>query len=156
MYRRSDETRLRGLLAILRYRLSLLLFYCVTIALTFIVQYLAGQNLIYARYTVLLMSFFLVVILFFDGVRLHAGGARCVNCRSMRPRGNCRLTDALQADYIKALAELSAAYDGLKARLNAAHGETLEYYTPWVHQIKRPSPRSPCFSPIWKAARRAL
>ena len=95
--------------------------------------------MIYARYTVLLMSFFLAIILFCDWIRF-AHRRRALRELSLYapPRELPSPTDALQADYIRALGELAAAYDGLKARLNAAHGETLEYYTLWVHQIKTP------------------
>lgn len=135
----KPESRLSGLLAFLRYRLSTLLFYGIAVVLTFVIQFLAGQNMIYARYTVLLMSFFLAIILLCDGVRF-AHRRRALRELSLYapPRELPSPTDALQADYIQALAELAAAYDGLKARLNAAHGETLEYYTLWVHQIKTP------------------
>lgn len=137
--RRGDENRLCGLLAFLRYRVSLLLFYCIAAGLTFVVQFLAGQNLLYARYTVLLMSFFLAAILLFDGVRFIRR-RRALRELSLYapPRELPSPSDALQSDYIRALTELAAAYDGLKARLNAAHGETLEYFTLWVHQIKTP------------------
>lgn len=137
--RPGDENMLRSLLAFLRYRLSLLLFFGLAAGLTFVIQFLAGQNLIYARYTVLLMSFFLAIILFCDGFRF-ARRRRALRELSLYapPRELPSPTDALQADYILALSELAAAYDGLKSRLNAAHGETLEYYTLWVHQIKTP------------------
>lgn len=137
--RPDDENMLRSLPAFLRYRLSLLLFYGLAAGLTFVIQFLAGQNLIYARYTVLLMSFFLAIILFCDGFRFTRR-RRALRELSLYapPRELPSPTDALQADYIRALSELAAAYDGLKSRLNAAHGETLEYYTLWVHQIKTP------------------
>ena len=132
---------MNDLLAFLRYRLSLLLFYFAAAAATFLVQYLAGQNMIYARYTVLLMSFFLFILLLLDGARFYrrkralkelAAGLFSIQRELPAP------LDALQAEYGSMLTELGAAYDSLRARMGAARGESLEYYTLWVHQIKTP------------------
>lgn len=129
------------LLSYLKYRLTLLIFYAVAVILTLTVQYLAGQEMIFARYTVLLLTFFLLLILLIDGTRfmrqrqaLEALGATLFSAARELPEAE----NALEADYIQRLQELGGAYDAIKKRLASAHTDSLEYYTLWIHQIKTP------------------
>jgi signal transduction histidine kinase len=94
-----------------------------------------------ARYTVLLLSFFLLLILLADGARfmrrrraLQSLSAELFNATRPLPEPK----DALEADYVRLVADLGHKHDALKSRLAAAHGDSLEYYTLWVHQIKTP------------------
>jgi signal transduction histidine kinase len=104
-------------------------------------MYLANQDMLYARYIVLLISFFFVLIMIVDGVRFIrrrrilrglATGLYSTNRALPEP------ANALEADYSSLLQDLSLAYDGLKAQLFTARSDSLEYYTLWVHQIKTP------------------
>jgi len=129
------------LLSYLRYRLALIIFYVVTMILVLTVSSLAGQNMVYARYTVLLSSFFLLIIMLADGTRymrqrrrLEALSAELYHVTRELPEP----MNALEADYIRLLGDLGHAYDVLQKRLEAARNDSLEYYTLWVHQIKTP------------------
>ncbi len=129
------------LLSYLKYRLPLVIFYAITVVLTLTVQYLANQEMSYARYTVLLLTFFWLLILFIDGSRymrrrnaLKALGAELYHAsRELPAPGN-----ALEADYVSLLGDLGHAYDVLKRREETAQRDSLDYYTLWVHQIKTP------------------
>ncbi len=129
------------LLSYLKYRLPLLIFYILAVLLVIIVQYLANQDMVYARYTVVLLSFFLLIILLIDGSRfmrrlraLKALAATLLSAARELPEPS----NALEADYVRLLQELGCAYDTIKKRFAAAHSDSLEYYTLWVHQIKTP------------------
>ncbi|MEL7610221.1 MAG: sensor histidine kinase [Bacillota bacterium] len=129
------------LLSFLRYRLTLLLFYVIAVVTVLGVSYLADQDGLIARYIVLLLSFFLAVILLVDGIRflrrkraLEELSCELFNATRPLPAPN----NALEADYIQMIHALGSAYDALNRQLFAAHSETLEYYTLWVHQIKTP------------------
>ncbi len=129
------------LFAYLKYRLALIVFYLIAVAVTLAVQYLANQDLGLARYTVLLLSFFLLLILLADGVRFMRR-RRVLQTLSAELYSTVRTLpepkDALEADYVRLITDLGTAYDTLKRRLTAAYGDSLEYYTLWVHQIKTP------------------
>lgn len=129
------------ILSYLKYRLQLILFYAVAVAITLAVQYLANQEMLYARYTVLLMSFFLLVILLIDGARYlrRLKAVRSLSERITRAVNELpQPANALEAGYTELIEELSVAYDSTKKRLSAAQNGSLEYYTLWVHQIKTP------------------
>jgi len=125
----------------LRYRLPLILFYSIAVVLIPLVQYLGNQDMIYARYTVILLSFALLIILLIDGARylqrrraLEALSSELYDATRHLPEPS----NALEADYIRLLAELGHAYDAVRRRLETAQNDSLEYYTLWVHQIKTP------------------
>ncbi len=129
------------LLSYLKYRFTLLLFFFLAAALTLLVQFLANQSMVYAGYTVGLMGFFLVLILFIDGTRymrhrriLEGLSATLCNASRELPEPS----DALEADYVRCLQKLGSAYDTIKQQLDTTHNDSLEYYTLWVHQIKTP------------------
>lgn len=129
------------LLAYLRSRRVLLLFFGIAVATTLVLQQLAGQDMTVARYAVVLQSFALVLILLVDGARfvrrrraVAALAAEALDTTRTLPEPG----DALEADYVRLLADLGSAYDELKRRLACVHGDSLEYYTLWVHQIKTP------------------
>jgi signal transduction histidine kinase len=129
------------LFSYLKYRLSLLLLYAIAVILILAVQFLANQEMVYARYTVLLLTFFLILILLFDGSRymrrrlaLKALSAELYHATRELPAPY----NALEADYVRLLQDLGYAYDAHKKRLETARSDSLEYYTLWVHQIKTP------------------
>ncbi len=129
------------LISYLKYRLPLVVFYAVAVVLTLAVQYLAGQEMVYARYTVLLLTFFFLLILVIDGTRymrhrniLKALAAELYHASRELPIPG----DALEADYVSLLNDLGRAYDVLKKREETAQRDSLDYYTLWVHQIKTP------------------
>jgi signal transduction histidine kinase len=129
------------LLSYLKYRFTLMLFFLIAAALTLLIQFLANQSMVYAWYTVGLMSFFLLLILFVDGARyfrhrhiLSALSATLYHTTRELPEPS----DALEADYVRCLQELGSAYDAIKKQLSSSHNDSLEYYTLWVHQIKTP------------------
>lgn len=129
------------LLAYLKYRLTLIIFYLIAVVAVLVIQYLANQDMVLARYTVLLLSFFLLLIMLVDGIRFmrHRRMLRALSAelyhtaRELPEPGN-----ALEADYIRLLHDLGRGYDALKKQLSAARNDSLEYYTLWVHQIKTP------------------
>ena len=129
------------LLSYLKYRLVLIIFYIVAVMLVLTVSSLAGQDMVYARYTVLLLSFFLLIIVLVDGMRymrqrrrLEALSAELYHATRELPEP----PNALEADYIRLLGDLGYAYDAVRKRLETAQNDSLEYYTLWVHQIKTP------------------
>lgn len=129
------------LLSYLKYRRALLLFFLITAVLTLLIQFLANQSMMYAWYTVGLMSFFLFLIMFIDGTRymrhrriLEGLPATLYNASRELPEPS----NALEADYVRGLSELGNAYDTIKKQLSTAHSDSLDYYTLWVHQIKTP------------------
>jgi signal transduction histidine kinase len=129
------------LLSYLKYRLPLLIFYVISAAIVLAVMYLANQDMIYARYAVLLISFFLFIILLVDGIQF-ARRKRMLDALSSTlltaSRELPEPANALEADYVEAVRKLGAAYDAIKQRLSASYSDSLEYYTLWVHQIKTP------------------
>ena len=129
------------LLSYLKYRLPLILLYITAVALILVVQYLADQDMVYARYTVLLLTFFLCIILFVDGV-WYVRRRRALEALSAELYHTTRElpvpSNAVEADYIRLLQELGFAYDTIKKRVETAQTDSLEYYTLWVHQIKTP------------------
>ena len=129
------------LLSYLKYRLTLILFFFLAAALTLLVQFLVNQSMVYAWYTVGLMGFFLVLILFIGGIRymrhmriLEGLSATLYHASRELPEP----INALEADYVRCLQELGSAYDTIKKQLDTARNDSLEYYTLWVHQIKTP------------------
>lgn len=129
------------LLAYLKYRLTLIIFYLIAVIAVLVIQYLANQDMVLARYTVLLLSFFLLLIMLVDGIRfmrhrrmLRALSAALYHTARELPEPD----DALEADYIRLLHDLGRGYDALKKQLSTARNDSLEYYTLWVHQIKTP------------------
>ncbi len=129
------------LLSYLKYRLTLIFFFFLAAALTLLVQFLVNQSMVYAWYTVGLMGFFLVLILFIGGIRymrhmriLEGLSATLYHASRELPEP----INALEADYVRCLQELGSAYDTIKKQLDTARNDSLEYYTLWVHQIKTP------------------
>lgn len=129
------------LLSYLKYRLTLIFFFLLAAALTLLVQFLVNQSMVYAWYTVGLMGFFLVLILFIGGIRymrhmriLEGLSATLYHASRELPEP----INALEADYVRCLQELGSAYDTIKKQLDTARNDSLEYYTLWVHQIKTP------------------
>jgi signal transduction histidine kinase len=129
------------LLSYLKYRLTLIIFYGIAVILILVVNSLAGLDMVYARYTVLLLSFFLLMIMLADGMqyrrqrrRLETLSAELYHATRQLPEP----TNALEADYVRLLGDLGHAYDAIKKRLETAQNDSLEYYTLWVHQIKTP------------------
>lgn len=129
------------LLSYLKTRYLLLLFFALAALLTLTIQFLTNQSMVYAWYTVGLMSFFLLLILLIDGTR-YLRRRRALDGLSLTlfhaARELPEPADAIEADYVKYLKELGSAYDAMKKQLDTAHNDSLEYYTLWVHQIKTP------------------
>lgn len=129
------------LLSYLKYRLTLIFFFFLAAALTLLVQFLVNQSMVYAWYTVGLMGFFLVLILFIGGLR-YMRHMRILEGLSVTlyhaSRELPEPSNALEADYVRCLQELGSAYDTIKKQLDTARNDSLEYYTLWVHQIKTP------------------
>lgn len=128
-------------LSYLKYRLPLLMFYVICVTIVLVVMHLANQDMVYARYAVLLISFFLFIILLVDGIRftrrrhmLEALSATLLTASRELPEP----ANALEADYVEAVRRLGVAYDAIKKRLSTSYSDSLEYYTLWVHQIKTP------------------
>ena len=129
------------LFAYLKYRLTLIIFYLIAVISVLVVQYLSNQDMVLARYTVLLLSFFLLLMLLVDGIRFmrHRQMLRALSLELYHTaRELPEPSDALEADYIRLLNDLGCAYDGLNKQLSTARNDSLEYYTLWVHQIKTP------------------
>ncbi len=130
-------------LSFLKYRLSFLLFFCLSAAIIWLVLFLGNQDLGCARYISLLTGFFFVCFMYSDGAR-YFRQRRALKALSdglferMAEVGLPEPSDALEGDYSRLLTELSAAYGDLKKKLATAQNDLLEYYTLWVHQIKTP------------------
>ncbi len=132
---------MRELFAYLKYRAVLLFAYAAASALTLAIAYLAAQDMVYARYTVLLYTFFLSLFLVVDGVRysrkrhaLKALSSSLLYAADDLPAPS----NALEAEYARLFFELSQSHAALKRQVESAHENSLEYYTLWVHQIKTP------------------
>lgn len=129
------------LLSYLKYRLTLIFFFLLAAALTLLVQFLVNQSMVYAWYTVGLMGFFLVLILFIGGIRYMRHMRMLEGLSATLYHASRELPEpinALEADYVRCLQELGSAYDTIKKQLDTARNDSLEYYTLWVHQIKTP------------------
>ncbi len=129
------------LLSYLKYRLTLIFFFFLAAALTLLVQFLVNQSMVYAWYTVGLMGFFLVLILFIGGIRYMRHMRMLEGLSATLYHASRELPEpinALEADYVRCLQELGSAYDTIKKQLDTARNDSLEYYTLWVHQIKTP------------------
>jgi signal transduction histidine kinase len=129
------------LLSYLKYRLVLIIFYIVAVMLVLTVSSLAGQDMVYARYTVLLLSFFLLIIMLADGMRYMRQRRRLEALSTELYHATRELPEpmnVLEADYVRLLGDLGHAYDTLRKRLETAQNDSIEYYTLWVHQIKTP------------------
>ena len=132
---------MRELFAYLKYRAVLLFAYAAASALTLTVSYLAAQDMVYARYTVLLYTVFLALFLVVDGVRFYRKRRALKALSSPFPYAADELpapSNALEAEYARLFFELSQTYSSLKRQVESAHENSIEYYTLWVHQIKTP------------------
>ncbi|HMM31262.1 MAG TPA: sensor histidine kinase [Clostridia bacterium] len=132
---------MRELFAYLKYRAVLLFAYAAASALTLVIYYLAAQDMVYARYTVLLYTVFLALFLVVDGVRFYRKRRALKALSSPFPYAADELPapkSALEAEYARLFFELSQTYSSLKRQVESAHENSIEYYTLWVHQIKTP------------------
>jgi len=124
-----------------RYRLPLFVFYGIAVFFTLLIPYLAGQDMAYARYTVLLLTFFLLLLVVIDALayfrRLEALRALSVTLMTSA-REWPEAANAVEAELIRFVRELGDAYDDARRKLATEHDDSLEYYTLWVHQIKTP------------------
>lgn len=132
---------MRKFFAYLKYRALLLFLYVFAVGVTLLVAYLSDQDMIYARYTVLLISFFLILLLLIDGTRFYRKRCKLAQVLSSVLQNACELpvpNNALEEEYAALIHELFYAYEASKKQLETARFDSLEYYTLWVHQIKTP------------------
>ncbi|HWS28912.1 MAG TPA: sensor histidine kinase [Clostridia bacterium] len=132
---------MRKLFAYLKYRAALLLLYVFAAGATLLVAYLGGQDMVYARYSALLISFFFLLLLLIDGARFYRKRRALARLSAsvLHAANELPVPDnALEEDYTALINELFHAYGATKKQLETARFDSLEYYTLWVHQIKTP------------------
>ncbi|MEG1548423.1 MAG: sensor histidine kinase [Clostridia bacterium] len=129
------------LLAYLKYRLILLLFYIISVFFVLFLSYLGEQNMQLAWYTVELLSFFLLIILLVDGTRFIKK-LKALD-KLTRQYSNLVLelpepSNAQELCYTELLCELERKCGELKQMIKTARSDSMDYYTLWIHQIKTP------------------
>ncbi len=129
--------------AFLQYRLSLIAFALISMALMLSVLALAGQDMRVAWYCALIMGFVLLCVLLIDAGRFFRQRRLLEHMQHMRSiavamRSLPEPQDELQTEYTRLLSRLNDELAAANRSIVGAHSESVEYYTLWVHQIKTP------------------
>ena len=129
------------LLRFLSYRRTLIAYFLITAVLLLLVSFLTDLSRATVLYLILLMTFALLVILTFDGVRygrsLRALRALAVNARQIRERLPSP-NNEIEAQSFLLLKAMDADNEALRRRIDQLQSEQIGYYTLWVHQTKTP------------------
>ena len=133
--------KLRDAWLYLRHKKLLLLFYGLTLAVLLLVQFLAGQEMLYAWYAAGVLSFLLLVILVYDGRHflqrmeaLRRVQDGLLPAEEVLPPTN----DPIEREYGNIVRALCKKNRALEEGAERMQREGLDYYTLWVHQIKTP------------------
>jgi signal transduction histidine kinase len=127
--------------AYLKYRLVFLIFFGAATGVFLAVQFLSGQQIEFAWYTVLLTAAILLLILIPDGTaffRKHKALRQIADLPTQYEPEFPAASNLLEEDLTEIAKGLHAFFRQAKDDLTAAHMRNLEYYTLWVHQIKTP------------------
>ena len=128
-------------LSYIKYRIILLLFYCISSGIFLAVQFLSGQQTSIALYTILLTGVFLLLFLIPDATHFYK---KAKNLRQI-----AGLISQFQPDFPSPSNLLEESYTQIAQALYShflqsqeaiadANAKSQEYYTLWVHQIKTP------------------
>ncbi len=128
------------ILAYLKYRSLLLLYYFLTLLFLLLTAFLSGANMKTALYLALLLSFVLVCLLLFDGMLFSRRRKTLSAFFHAMPElnGLPEAHNAIEADLSALLKDACASCRMLQSRLDTLQREQLDYYSLWVHQIKTP------------------
>ncbi|MDD4312841.1 MAG: sensor histidine kinase [Eubacteriales bacterium] len=132
---------MRKLLDYFNSRRAVLLLYVLSLLTILLLGYLAQQEMIYVRYTCIIISFAFFCILLGDGARYRRArkGMSLIRTRTeLLPRELPEPIDALSRDYDALIRALTQENERLKMENLRQQEEQREYYTLWVHQIKTP------------------
>ncbi len=125
----------------LKSRRAVLTLYGFTLAVIFLLGYLARQDAVFVRYEAILVSFVLGCVLLTDGARYCVRRRRMAQIQrsaSLLPRELPEPLDGLTEEYDALIRALIAERDRLKTESQRRQDEQKEYYTLWIHQIKTP------------------
>ena len=132
---------MRRFLDYLASRRAALLLYVLSISTVLLLGYLAQQEMVYVRYTCVIISFIFICVLLGDGAR-YRRTRRQMEQMHMRtellPRELPEPLDGLGRDYDTLIRALKQENDHLTSESIRQQEEQKEYYTLWVHQIKTP------------------
>ena len=122
-------------------RRAVLLVYVLGMLTVLLLGYLARQDMVYVRYTCIILSFIFVCVLLGDGARYRRSRRRLdqLHLRTeLLPRELPEPLDGLGRDYDAIIRALTQENERLKTESIRQQEEQKEYYTLWVHQIKTP------------------
>lgn len=125
----------------LKSRRAVLTLYGFTLAVIFLLEYLARQDAVFVRYEAILVSFVLGCVLLTDGARYCVRRRRMAQIQrsaSLLPRELPEPLDGLTEEYDALIRALIAERDRLKTESQRRQDEQKAYYTLWIHQIKTP------------------
>ena len=122
-------------------RRAMLLLYVLTMLTVYLLGFLAQLEMIYVRYTCIVISFIFVCVLLGDGARYRRSRRRLGQLfarTELLPRELPEPLDGLSRDYDAIIRTLNQENERLKTESLHQQEEQKEYYTLWVHQIKTP------------------
>ena len=122
-------------------RRAVLLLYVLSMLTILLLGYLAQQEMIYVRYTCIILSFAFFCLLLGDGARYRRArrGMALIQTRTeLLPRELPDPIDGLSRDYDALIRALTQENERLRMENLRQQEEQREYYTLWVHQIKTP------------------
>ena len=122
-------------------RRAMLALYVLTILTVLLLGFLAQQEMVYVRYTCIIISFLFACVLLGDGARYRRSRRRLdqLHLRTeLLPRELPDPMDGLSRDYDAIIRMLHQENERLKTESIRQQEEQREYYTLWVHQIKTP------------------
>ena len=117
------------------------MLYILTLGIISVLGFLAGQDQVYVRYEMILVSFSLVCVLLVDGARYRWKRRQMALIQErveLLPRELPEPMDGLTGDYDALVRMLSREHEQLRALTLTQQEEQKEYYTLWIHQIKTP------------------
>ena len=132
---------MRRFLDYLASRRATLLLYVLSMSTVLLLGYLAQQDMVYVRYTCVIISFIFVCVLLGDGARYRRTRRRMEQMHmrtELLPRELPEPLDGLGRDYDALIRALKQENDHLTSESIRQQEEQKEYYTLWVHQIKTP------------------
>lgn len=132
---------MRRFLDYLASRRAALLLYVLSISTVLLLGYLAQQDMVYVRYTCVIISFIFFCVLLGDGARYRRTRRRMEQMHmrtELLPRELPEPLDGLGRDYDALIRALKQENDHLTSESIRQQEEQKEYYTLWVHQIKTP------------------
>ena len=122
-------------------RRAMLALYVLAILTVYLLGFLAQQEMVYVRYTCIIISFLFACVLLGDGARYRRSRRRLdqLHLRTeLLPRELPEPMDGLSRDYDAIIRTLHQENERLKTESIRQQEEQREYYTLWVHQIKTP------------------